>query len=108
MPCLVIHAPSNKPGKTSFKKTVADQKGNRYAINSKIAPKAQPGCTVIVLDKPWKQRAEGILVELEFLTGDKAGAGIQRYNVHMKGLKQVPYKPERLNRNGVNFIEDCP
>ncbi len=71
-------------------------------------PRACPWVSTIVLlrkDRN-KKRAEGILVRLEE-TG-KYVNGVQRYNVHIKGLTEVTFKKENFNYNGVALIEgDC-
>jgi hypothetical protein len=54
------------------------------------------------LSKDEQLRAEGELTEL--IPKSKTGSGIQRYDVHIRNLKMVPYKPERLNRNGIAVI----
>jgi hypothetical protein len=46
----------------------------------------------VLLSKDEELRAEGELVEL--VPKSKTGSGIQRYDVHMKNLKMVPYKPK--------------
>jgi hypothetical protein len=61
------------------------------------------GCKVVLLSKDQKLRAEGEFVKLDPMT--KTNNGIQRYDVHVKDFRSVPYKPERLNRNGVALID---
>lgn len=105
MTTLVIHAPTakaRKEGKRSFEETVKAQIGDGYAIAKKLVSQLSSGNKVVVLDK-WKDaRAEGKLVQL--VKKEKAGNGIQRYDVHIRDLKIVPYKPESLNRNGIAII----
>jgi hypothetical protein len=76
--------------------------GREYLIGEKKAALLREGCAVVLLSKDEKRRAEGTLVRLE-PTG-KARNGVQRYNVHMKDLKEVPYKAENLDRWGVNVV----
>ncbi len=57
---------------------------------------------MVLLSKDEGLRAEGELTEL--VPRSKTGSGIQRYNVHIANLRMVPYKPERLNRNGIAVI----
>jgi hypothetical protein len=60
----------------------------------------------VVLDKDKKQRAEGLLIKP--VPTVKAKNGGQRYDVHIKDLKPVIYKSEKLNHNGVAVIKgDC-
>ena len=56
----------------------------------------------MLLSKDERKRAEGKLVRL--VPTIKAGNGIQRYDVHVEGLRKVPYKPEDINRNGVAVL----
>ena len=105
MATLVIHAPSEKvqsEQKRSFESTVRLGVGDGYAIARDLRARITLGCRVVVLDKGGERRAEGTLVRL--VATSKTGNGIQRYDVHMKDLKEVPYKPENLNRNGVAVI----
>ncbi|MGC2616458.1 MAG: hypothetical protein WA354_20665 [Terracidiphilus sp.] len=105
MSTLVIHAPSKKTqqeNKRSFHQTFESGVGDNYAISKNLFYRLSAGCNVILLDK-WKDlRAEGTLVRLE--KTEKAGNGLQRYDVQIENLRMVPYKPENLNRNGVAVI----
>ena len=105
MATLVINAPrqqAQQEQKKSFESTIRSGIGEGYAISYNLVTQLVPGCSVIILSKDQKLRAEGELVEL--IPTEKASNGIQRYNVHIKNIKQVPYKPEKLNRNGVSVI----
>lgn len=105
MSTLVIHAPAAKAqqeNKRSFQDTFERGVGDSYAISRNLVAQLIPGCNVVLLDKWQDLRAEGTLVRLE--PTEKAGNGIQRYDVHIENLKMVPYKPESLNRNGVAVI----
>jgi hypothetical protein len=105
MPTLVLNAPAGKAeqeSKRSFESTLASGIGDEYAIWRSLCVQVTPGCGVILLDKDRERRAEGTLIRLD--AKSKTGSGIQRYDVYMKDLKIVPYKPERLNRNGVAVI----
>ncbi len=105
MSTLVIHAPRAKveeEQKRSFKTTLQSGVGDEYAIASSLVRRLSPGCKVVVLSKDEGLRAEGELVML--VPKSKTANGIQRYDVHVKNLKIVPYKPERLNRNGVAVL----
>lgn len=106
MATLVIHAPRStvvsKHAK-SFEKTYKDGLGEGYAIYRSIVHEVHPGCTVVLLSKDQELRAEGKLVKLVATT--KTDNGCQRYDVHIEGLKKVPYKPEKLNHCGVALIK---
>jgi hypothetical protein len=102
---LVINAPKAKvqeENKQSFEKTFTSGVGDEYAIWSHLVSLLVPGSRVVLLSKDEGLRAEGGLTEL--VPGSKTGSGIQRYNVHIANLRMVPYKPERLNRNGIAVI----
>jgi hypothetical protein len=106
MPTLVIHAPETtviSKNAKSFEKTYKDGLGEGYAIYRSIISEVHPGCTVVLLSKDQKLRAEGRLVKRVPTT--KTDNGIQRYDIHIEGLKMVPYKSERLNHCGVALIK---
>ncbi len=110
MTTLVINAPDymvKKSGKKSFEQVLADGIGEGYAIYEQYISKLPKGSKIVLLRKDSnKKRAEGILVRLEE-TG-KYVNGVQRYNVHIKGLTEVDFKKENFNYNGVALIEsDC-
>lgn len=105
MSTLVIHAPQNKAdteGKRTFEGTLKSGVGDEYAIYPNLRTRLNPGDCVVVLDKDRRLRAEGILVVL--IPRSRTENGIQRYDVHIKNLKPVPYKPESLNRCGISVI----
>jgi hypothetical protein len=56
---------------------------------------------VVLLDKVDKRSAEGTLAKL--VDNGKTETGMKRYDVHIKDLKEVDYKPERLGRTGVSI-----
>ena len=71
MPSLVINAPENQVksnNKKSFEDTLKSGKGEGYVIYKSILSQIQPGCTVILLCKDNKRRAEGKLIKLEPVT----------------------------------------
>jgi hypothetical protein len=105
MPTLVIHAPKDKvpEGAKSFEKTFKEGLGEGYAIARRLVDQVHRGCTVVLLDKVQKKRAEGRLIKLD--PGEKTPQGIQRYDVYFKGQQIVDYKAEKLNRFGVALIE---
>ena len=103
---VVIHAPKTMVAnqqKRSFQTTVQMAVGDGYAFTRNELAQITPGCTVVVLDKPARQRAEGQLVALvptQYWTGN----GIQRFDVQMANLRIVPFQPVQLNRRGVAII----
>ncbi len=112
MATLVIHAPDwrVKGSAKSFEAVLADGIGKGYAIYEKYTSKLITGSKVILLRNDKNQRrAEGYLIKL-VNTCIKTDNGIWRYDVHIKGLTEVPYnyKPaEKLNRCGVAVIGNC-
>jgi hypothetical protein len=107
MTTLVINAPKAKAeqeGKRSFVDTLASGVGDGYAIWRSLFAQLSPGCRVVLLCKDAEKRAEGRLVKLE--PNGKTDSGVQRYDVYMASLREVEYKSERLNRNGVAIINN--
>lgn len=102
MTILVINAPRQMvraQRKKSFAKTFSSRIGKGYAIWSRWFARCYPGCKVVLLSKDERKRAEGKLVKL--VPVSKARNGIQRYDVYIRNLTKVTYRPEPLNRNGV-------
>lgn len=113
MATLVIHAPYRR-GKpetpTSFERFFKTGIGKGYAIYKKYIGKLPEGSKVVMLrnDKD-KKRAEGVLVNL-IGTGRYIPQGTQRYDVHFRDAKIVPYiykLEEKLNRCGIAVVGDC-
>lgn len=105
MPTLVINAPKqmvDAESKKCFESTFSSGVGEGYAIASRLYVQCRIGCRVVLLSKDEGKRAEGKLVRL--IPTEKAGNGIQRFDVHIEGLRRVPYRPEDLNRNGVAVL----
>jgi hypothetical protein len=105
MATLVIHAPKAmavQEQKRSFGSTFSSNIGDGYAIAAPLFARLHPSCTVVLLSKDEKRRAEGTLVRL--VATSKTKTGMQRYDVHFKDMKEVDYKPERLGRTGVAVI----
>ena len=107
MPTLVIHAPHSQVQqnhKQSFNQTLANGRGDGYAINSGLFQQLSPGDDVVVICKVHKKQAIGQIKEL--LPTVKTGTGMQRYDVIMTNLKTVPFThgDTMLNRNGVAVI----
>jgi len=104
MATLVIHAPHSQAQqnqKQSFSQTVATGRGDGYAISKGLFQQLSPGDTVVVICKGQKKQAVGQIKELK--PTEKAGNGLQRYDVIMANLEAAPYTHDdtRLNRNGV-------
>jgi hypothetical protein len=105
MTTLIIHAPREKveqEGKRSFSQTMRSGIGDAYAIPSDKAHRLRRGDKVVVLSKDERRRAEGYLVDL--LPNGRTKTGMQRYDVHIRDLEEVSYKPEPLGRTGVAVV----
>lgn len=108
MTTLIIHAPAGQSrlGKRSFERTLRTRVGRGYAIWKRLREKCYKGCAVVVLSKDEERRAEGRLAKL--VPTVKTDSGIQRYDVHMTDLREVRYRDEAVNRNGVNVLDSDP
>jgi site-specific DNA-methyltransferase (adenine-specific) len=107
MPTLVIHAPEHtaKLGAPGFQQILSTGIGPGYAISPKDVSRLPAGSPVILLRKDRNPaRAEGWLGKPPVPTNDHTHNGRRRYDVHMVDLKQVPYKPEKLNYYGYAVI----
>jgi len=105
MAILAINAPRwrvRQENAMSFEEILRLGIGRGYAIYNNIFNQLSPGCSVVVLDKDRELRAEGQLIEL--VPRDRTNNGIQRYDVRIRNLIEVPYRPECLNRCGVAVI----
>jgi len=105
MPTLVIHAPrwkAQQENAQSFERTFNSGIGEGYAIYRNLFANLFPGCGVVLLSKDEKRRAEGTLIRL--VPTEMTNNGIQRYDVHIRNLIEVEYRPERLNHCGVAVI----
>lgn len=107
MPTLVIHAPYSQVqqnGKMSFDQTVATGIGHGYAISRSLIQQLSSGDPVVVICKVHHKQATGRIKQLR--PTDKAGNGLQRYDVHMEDLQKGSYThgSTRLNRNGVAVV----
>jgi len=106
MTTLVVNAPhrrAEKEGARSFDETFKKGVGDGYAIARSLFARLSPGCGVVLLCKDRGRRAEGTLVELK--PNGKTNSGISRYDVYMANMREVKYKSEQLNRNGVAIID---
>jgi hypothetical protein len=105
MAILVVNAPKrtvHQENAKSFEKTFQSGIGDGYAISKNLFDQLSPCCVVVLLSKDQKLRAEGRLIKLVSTT--KTKNGIQRYDVYIENIAIVPYRPERLNRNGIAVI----
>jgi hypothetical protein len=105
MATLVLNAPTwreREPDARSFEQILESGVCGGYAIPATLHSRIHPGCTVVLLNKDKQKRAEGTLVRLQ--SADKTKSGIQRYDVHVRDFRIVPYQPEALGRTGVAVI----
>lgn len=107
MPTLVIHAPhseAERNQKRSFEQTVSSGIGDGYAISRGLFQQLAPGDPVLVICKVHRRQASGRLRRLK--PREKAANGIQRYDVFMDDLKQVPFDcgAVPLTRTGVAIL----
>jgi hypothetical protein len=105
MPTLIIHAPRYKArqeGYRSFDRTIKRRVGEGFAIPKADFGRLGQGDKVVVLSKDEKRRAEGTLVRL--VPNGKTKTGMKKYDVRIRGLNVVKYKPERLGRTGVSVV----
>ncbi len=106
---LILSAPQSQAqgGKRSFDSTVTLSIGDSYGISRKNYEKLSEALVkgnpvqVIVLCKDGKRQAEGLLVKL--VRTIKPFHDLQRYDVHIKNLKIVPFTGAgiALTRKGV-------
>ncbi len=106
MATLIIHAPRTmveQERKRSFQETLQSGIGDGYAIPKGVCDELIFGSdAVVLLDKVDKRRAEGTLEKL--VENGETESHMKRYDVHIKGLREVEYKSERLGRTGVSVI----
>jgi len=105
---LVISAPHSKAASGndfhSFEGIFTSGVGPTYIISDSEREQLPIGSKVVILDNDYEKRAEAQLKG--FSKAEMAGNGQQRYDVQLDKPKMVPYKKERLNRNGVAVIDD--
>jgi hypothetical protein len=76
--------------------------GPDYGISSNLIGQVAPGMPVVVFDRDRGLQARGIVTGCTPTT--KAGNGVQRYDVGIRGLAMQPYThPPRVNRFGVGI-----
>jgi hypothetical protein len=103
MPTLNLSAPRAKVGPPpyrSFQRILDSGIGEAYAIAENQFNLLSSGSGVALVSNDEKRRAEGMLVELVLVGRTKSG--MRRYDVHIKNLKEVDYKPEHFMRWGVS------
>jgi hypothetical protein len=107
MPTLVIHTPysqAQQSGYKSFDQAVSTESAQGYAIPRSLHEQLSPGDPVVVICKVQEKQARGRIKELR--PTEKAGNGIQRYDVVMEDLRTEPYThgATPLTRNGVAIV----
>ena len=104
MPTLVIsasHARARKGGKT-FEAILVDGLGPGYAISRNDVVNLVPGSPVVLVRQDRSERREeGTLVMRPQYTGRNTPQGKRRYDVSIVNLREVTYRPEPIDRNGV-------
>jgi hypothetical protein len=106
MSTLFLLAPHSRtqPGthRKDFYTIVANGVGPDYGISTNLMPQVGAGMPVVVFDRDRRLQAEGTVTGYAPTT--KAGNGVQRYDVSIRGLTQRPYtNPPRVNRFGVGI-----
>jgi len=105
MPTLFLSAPKIKTQHGSgfyrtFDTILLNGVGPDYGIYSNLIGQVHSGMRVVVFDRDVQPCAEGVVVN--YVKTKKAGNGVQRYNVNIRNLKEVPYVyPPRVNYFGV-------
>ncbi len=107
MPTLILHASYSQARydlKPNFDQTMKTGKGTGYAINNALSQRLSPGDDVIVICKAEEKQAAGKIERL--IPTVKTGGGVQRYDIIMLDLEEVPYTCGNvaLNRNGVAIL----
>ncbi len=107
MPTLFIHVPYSKveeSKKKSFTQTVATGRGDGFAISRGQFQQLKPGDPIVVICRTHKKKAAGQIREL--IPTEKAGNGLQRYDIVIAGLEPVPYTHEDVifHRTGVAVL----
>lgn len=109
MATLVLHTPTwrtQSDSAKSFQQTIDSAMGEGYALAQRELDQLRTGCDVIIIDKGKKRRADAKLARLE-ATSIWTANHVQRYNVHLRDVVEVPYRDSasiRLNRRGSAVI----
>jgi len=101
---LYLSAPWDKtdPGthRKDFYEILERRVGPDYAIYSGLIGLVRPGMRAEVFDKGRGKKAEGVVTKL--VPKRRAGNGVQRYDVLLGELTEVPYtNPPQFNRCGI-------
>jgi hypothetical protein len=104
MPTLYLHAPWDRTQQgigafyKDFYTILKNCIGPDYAIYGRLIGQVGPGTKAVVFDRIRGLRAEGVVSALT----PKPSKRVQRYDVHIPDLAQVPYiDPPPVNRCGV-------
>jgi hypothetical protein len=104
MPTLFLSAPKGKTQagthRRDFYTILANDIGPDYAIYTNLIGQVFSGMKAVVFDRDRELQAEGVVASYAATT--TTGNHVQRYDVHIHNLTQVPYtNPPRVNRCGV-------
>jgi len=106
MPTLYLSAPKVMTQQGSgfyrdFYTILQNHIGPDYAIYDSLIGQVRPGIKAVVFDRDRQLRAEGVVNTV----APKPSNRVQRYDVHISNLTQVPYtNPPRVNRCGVAVV----
>jgi hypothetical protein len=104
MPTLFLSAPKSKTQPSThhrdFYTILAGGVGPDYGIYANLIGRVYTGMKVVVFDRDRRLQADGLVVNCAATS--KAGNGVQRYDVRIRDLTEVPYTtPPRVNYFGV-------
>jgi|ERR1700733_1494509 len=106
MPTLFLLAPRSKNQPTTnhkdFHTIRANGVGPDYGISANLIGRISAGMRVVVFDRDRGLQAEGAVTG--YTKTRKAGNGVQRYDVAIRGLALQQYNdPPKVNRFGVGI-----
>jgi len=105
MPTLFLSAPKSKNQPSTnhrdFSTILRSGIGPDYGIYNNLIGQVCSGMKVVVFDRDRRLRADGVVAS--YTQSNKAGNGVQRYNVRIVNLerKDSYTNPPRVNRFGV-------
>ena len=107
MPTLFLLAPHSRTQAGTHRKDFYTIRtsgvGPDYGISKHLILRVVAGMSVVVFDRDRSLQAEGIVAGNAPTT--KAGNGVQRYDVNIRGLTPRTYAdPPRVNRFGVGIF----
>ena len=107
MPTLFLSAPKSKtqPGthRRDFYTILASGIGPDYGIYPNLIGQVGSGMKAVVFDRDRRLQADGVV--MNHTPTSKAGNGVQRYDVNIRDLTEVPYtNPPKVNYFGVAII----